>query len=42
MTRDGSVSAKKVSDFPEEMTDPRNIQFMEKQEHIDYHKKNGY
>lgn len=32
----------KVSDFPEEMTDPRNIQFMEKQEHIDYHKKNGY
>ena len=32
----------KVSDFSEEMTDPRNILFMEHQEHINYHKKNGY
>ena len=32
----------KVSDNPDKMTDPRNIEFMKQEDHIKLHQKNGY
>lgn len=32
----------KVSDNPDKMTDPRNIEFMKQEDHIKLHQQNGY
>ena len=32
----------KVSENPDKMTDPRNIEFMKQEDHIKYHQQYGY